>query len=150
MVTKLNIELAKALLEEAKLDLESAKTHIQYKRWHKAVFDAQQCVEKAMKAALACEGITYISDHDPSGFFAVDVVMRAPESWVESLREVLHETAWLMDQYSVARYARIRARRVVTPLKLYKKEDAEEAVRIAEKTLFTIEKFLKEVYFKNV
>ena len=150
MVTKLNIELAKALLEEAKLDLESAKTHIQYKRWHKAVFDAQQCAEKAMKAALACEGITYISDHDPSGFFAVDVVMRAPESWVESLREVLHETAWLMDQYSVARYARIRARRVVTPLKLYKKEDAEEAVRIAEKTLFTIEKFLKEVYFKNV
>jgi len=50
--------------------------------------------------------------------------MRAPESWVEPLREILHETAWLMDQYSMARYARIRARRAVTLLKLYKKKDA--------------------------
>ena len=64
--------------------------------------------------------------------------MRAPESWVESLREILHETAWLMDQYSMARYARIRARRAVTLLKLYKKKDAEEAVRIAEKTLLQL------------
>jgi len=149
MVSKLNFELAKALLEEAQLDIESAKSHFQFERWHKAVFDAQQCVEKSMKAALACEGITYIAEHDPSGFFAVDVVMKANEQWAKELTDVIHEVAWLMDQYSSARYAKIRARRVVSPLTFYKQEDAEEAIKIAEKSHSVINNFIQATYFKK-
>jgi len=36
-----------------------------------------------------CEGITQIAEHDPSAFFASDVLVSAPEEWVSpnSLRK---------------------------------------------------------------
>lgn len=131
MVSELTKDLAKALLEEAGQDLASAREHQEARRWHKAVSEGQQCVEKAMKAALACEGLTHIVEHDPSSFFAVEVVMKAPQDWADRLRAVLRSTPWLMDQYTTARYARIAARRVVTPLRSYKEEDAEAAIETA-------------------
>ncbi|MHA1208497.1 MAG: HEPN domain-containing protein [Candidatus Freyarchaeota archaeon] len=149
MVSGITRELAKALLREAEIDLESAKTHQREKRYHKAVLEAQQTVEKAMKAALACEGITQIAEHDPSAFFASDVVMSAPEEWVTPLREVLHDVAWLMDQYYLTRYPKVRARRVITPMDLYSEKDAVEAVSAAEKTLKTITQFIKETYLRE-
>ncbi|MEM2135488.1 MAG: HEPN domain-containing protein [Candidatus Jordarchaeaceae archaeon] len=115
MVSGITRELAKALLREAEIDLESAKTHLREKRYHKAVLEAQQTAEKAMKAALACEGVTQIAEHDPSAFFAPDIIMTAPEGWVEPLREMLHDVAWLMDQYYLARYPKVKTRRVITP-----------------------------------
>ncbi|MEX2704810.1 MAG: HEPN domain-containing protein [Candidatus Freyrarchaeum guaymaensis] len=47
MVSGITRELAKALLREAEIDLESAKTHQKEKGYHKAVLEAQQTVEKA-------------------------------------------------------------------------------------------------------
>jgi HEPN domain-containing protein len=149
MVSGITRELAKALLREAEIDLESAKNHIREKRYHKAVFDAQQAAEKAMKAALACEGITQIAEHDPSAFFASDIIVNAPEKWVNPLKEVLHDVAWLMDQYYFARYPKVRARRVVTPMDSYSERDAEEAVSTAGKTIKTISEFIKETYIKE-
>jgi HEPN domain-containing protein len=140
---------AKALLREAGIDLESAKTHLREKRYHKAVLEAQQTAEKAMKAALACEGVTQIAERDPSAFFASDIIVTAPEKWVKPLREMLQDLAWLMDQYHLARYPKVKAGRVVTPMDLYSEKDAEEAVDIAEKTLETVSEFLKETYLKE-
>nr|MDO8076099.1 hypothetical protein [Candidatus Freyarchaeota archaeon] len=40
MVSGITRELAKALLREAEIDLESAKTHQREKRYHKAVLEA--------------------------------------------------------------------------------------------------------------
>ena len=145
MVSELTKELAKALLEEAGGDLASAGEHRVARRWHKAVFEAQQCVEKAMNAALACEGLTHIADHDPSSFFAVEVVMKAPQEWAERLRSVLRSTPWLMAQYSAARYARITARRVVTPLRSYREEDAEAAVKAAKEAYDAIRGYVESV-----
>jgi len=145
MVSELTKELAKALLEEAAEDLASAGEHRTARRYHKAVFEAQQCVEKAMKAALACEGLTHIADHDPSGFFAVEVVMKASGEWAERLRAVLRSTPWLMAQYATARYARITARRVVTPLRSYRDEDAETALTTAKEAYDVIRGYVESV-----
>ncbi|MEM3526129.1 MAG: HEPN domain-containing protein [Candidatus Jordarchaeaceae archaeon] len=102
-----------------------------------------------MKAALACEGVTQLAEYDPSAFFASDIILSAPEKWVNSLREVLHDVAWLMDQYQFARYPKVRAKRVISPIDLYSEKDAEEAVQIAEKTLKIVSEFIKETYFKE-
>lgn len=149
MVSGITHELAKALLREAEIDLESAKTHLREKRYHKVVLDAQQTAEKAMKAALACEGVTQIAEHDPSAFFASDIIVIAPEKWVNPLREMLHDVAWLMDQYYLSRYPKVKARRVITPMDLYSERDAEEAVSTAEKTLKIVSEFIKETYIEK-
>lgn len=149
MVSGITREIAKALLREAEIDMESAKTHSREKRYHKAVLDAQQAAEKVMKAALACEGITQLAEHDPSAFFASDIIVNSPEKWVRPLRDVLHDVAWLLDQYQFARYPKVRARRVISPMDLYSENDAEEAVRTAEKTLKIVSEFIKETYLKE-
>jgi len=67
----------------------------------------------------------------------------------DPLREVLHDVAWLMDQYYLTRYPKVRARRVITPMDLYSEKDAVEAVSAAEKTLKTITQFIKETYLRE-
>ena len=102
-------DFAIKLIQEAESDLESARTQLKESRFHKTVFEAQQCVEKMMKDALALEGLTQVYDHDPSGLFASEIITRAENSFLEELREVIRDTDWLMDQYPYVRYARLRS-----------------------------------------
>jgi len=146
LTSKLLGEFAIKLIEEAESDLASAKTQIKESRFHKSVFESQQCVEKMMKAALALEGLTQVYDHDPSGLFASEIMTRADDDFLEELREIIRESDWLMDQYPFVRYARLRSQRVISPLDRYELTDAEEAVKIAEKAVSTIKNFLIQQY----
>ncbi|MBS7250098.1 MAG: hypothetical protein KIH08_05825 [Candidatus Freyarchaeota archaeon] len=54
----------------------------------------------------------------------------------------LHDVAWLMDQYYLARYLKVKARGVITPMELYSEKDVEEELSGAEKTLKTVSEFI--------
>lgn len=146
MTSDLLKEFAIKLIQEAESDLESAKTQLRESRFHKSVFEAQQCVEKMMKAALALEGLTQVYDHDPRGLFASEIITRADNEHLEELRVMIRETDWLMDQYSFVRYPILRSQRVISPLDRYGEKEAEDAVTIAEKTVSNLKKFLTEQY----
>ncbi|MFX1296605.1 MAG: HEPN domain-containing protein [Promethearchaeota archaeon] len=108
------------------------------------VFEAQQCVEKMMKAALAKEGLIQVYDHDPSGLFASEIMTRADNTFLDKLRDIIREIDWLMDQYSYVRYARLRSQRIISPSDRYEKIHAVDAIVIAEKALNIIKEFIKE------
>ena len=146
LTSKLLGDFAVKLIEEAESDLASARTQLKESRFHKSVFEAQQCVEKMMKAALALEGLTQVYDHDPSGLFASEIMTRADNDFLEELREVIRESDWLMDQYPFVRYARLRSQRVISPLDRYEQTDAEDAVKIAEKAARIIKNFIQTQY----
>nr|MDO8082974.1 HEPN domain-containing protein [Candidatus Freyarchaeota archaeon] len=145
MTSDLTIKLAYELIEEAKIDLQAAKELLKQKFFHKVVFEAQQCVEKIMKAALAYEGLAQIFEHDVAALFASEVISRAPQEWVEELRNIFRETSWLMEQYTATRYPIIRARTVVSPRKSYKENEAKDAIQHAETALNLIEKYIKQM-----
>lgn len=149
MTSDLTIKLAYELIEEAKIDLQAARELLKQKFFHKVVFESQQCVEKAMKASLACEGLTQVFEHDVAALFAAEVITHAPQSWVEELRNVFRETSWLMEQYTATRYPAIRARTVVSPRKSYKEDEAKDAIKNAESALNTIEKYIQQVASKR-
>jgi len=146
MTSELALRMAKELLEEAKVDVEAARSHLKEKRYHKAVFEAQQCVEKLMKAALSCEGLTQIYEHDVSGLFASEVISRAEAPEAEELREVFRRTIWLFEHYTLARYPIIRGKRIRTPRREYKEGDASQALQDAEYALGLIEPYLRKKY----
>ena len=146
MTSELTLQMARELIEEAKVDLESARSHVREKRYHKAVFEAQQCVEKLMKAALSCEGLTQIYARDVSGLFASEVISRAEPTEAEDLREVFRRTLWLFEHYTLSRYPIIRGKRIRTPRKEYKENDALQALGEAEYTLDVIEPYLRKKY----
>jgi HEPN domain-containing protein len=149
MTSDLTLKLAYELIEEAKVDLQAARELLKQKFFHKVVFESQQCVEKAMKATLACEGLTQVYEHDLGALFAAEVITHAPQDWVEELRNVFRETSWLMEQYTASRYPAIRARTVVSPRKSYKEDDAKDAIKTAEFALNTIEKYIQQVLSKR-
>ncbi|MBS7249288.1 MAG: HEPN domain-containing protein [Candidatus Freyarchaeota archaeon] len=149
MTSDLAIKLAYELIEEAKVDLQAARELLKQKFFHKAVFESQQCVEKAMKATLACEGLTQVYEHDVGALFAAEVITHAPQDWVEELRNVFRETAWLMEQYTATRYPAIKARTVVSPRKSYREDEAKDAIKTAESALNAIEKYIQQVVGKR-
>jgi len=146
LTSELLKDFAIKLVKEAESDLKSAEMQLRESRFHKAVFDSQQCVEKIMKSALALEGLTQIYDHDPTSLFISEIITRVNNDTINELREMIKETDWLMEQYSFTRYVRLRSRRVISPLEFYKKRDAEQAIQIAKNAMTTIKKLLKKFY----
>jgi len=139
-------EFAIKLIQEAECDIESAINQLQNSRYHKSIFEAQQSSEKMMKACLALEGLTQVYDHDPRSLFASEVMIRADDKFLDSLRAIIRETDWLMAQYPYVRYARLRSHQVLSPLDRYEKKHAEKAIKIAEDAFKTIKEFVMEQY----
>ncbi|MHA1650401.1 MAG: HEPN domain-containing protein [Candidatus Helarchaeota archaeon] len=61
MTSGLLKDFAIKLIQEAESDLDSAKSQLKESRFHKCVYESQQCVEKLMKAALALEGLIHLT-----------------------------------------------------------------------------------------
>ncbi|MHA1232897.1 MAG: HEPN domain-containing protein [Candidatus Helarchaeota archaeon] len=139
-------DFAIKLIKEAESDLESAEMQLKDSRYHKAVFESQQCVKKMMKAAIALEGLTQIYHRDPTSLFVAEIMTRVNNNILKDLRIMIREIDWLMEQYSHVRYPIIRSRRVISPIDLYKKDDAVEAINIAKNVVSITKKLLKEYY----
>jgi len=139
-------ELAESQLEEATISLQAAEDDLKAGRYSRAVFNSQQCIELAMKAALTMHGIIQLLEHDVMPYFASEVVTRVSNKWVEAFREMVRETSWLFEHYTLSRYPMVRGRRIWRPSREYTRQQAEEAINSAKKALEIITKYLKEEF----
>jgi len=139
-------ELAESQLDEANISLQAAADDLRAGRYSRAVFNSQQCLELAMKAALTMHGIIQLLEHDVMPYFASEVVTRASNEWVEPFREIIRETSWLFEHYTLSRYPTVRGRRIWRPSREYTRQQAEEAIDSAKKAFQTITRYLKEKF----
>ena len=99
-----------------------------------------------MKAALTMHGIIQLLAHDVMPYFASEVVTSVSNKWVKSFREIIRETSWLFEHYTLSRYPMVRGRRIWRPSREYTRQQAEEAINAAKKALEIITKYLKEEF----
>jgi len=133
-------------LEEAAISIQAAEDDLKAERYSRAVFNSQQCVELAMKAALTMHGIIQLLAHDVMPYFASEVVTSVSNKWVKSFREIIREASWLFEHYTLSRYPMVRGRRIWCPSREYTRQQAEEAINAAKKALEVITKYLKEEF----
>ena len=139
-------ELAESQLEEATISIQAAEDDLKAGRYSRAVFDSQQCIELAMKASLTMHGVIQLLEHDVMPYFASEVITRVSNKWVEAFREIVRETSWLFEHYTLSRYPMVRGRRIWRPSREYTRQQAEEAINSAKKALEIITKYLKEEF----
>lgn len=111
-------------LEEAVDDLEAARVLLQAGRWSKVCFLSHQAVEKALKALCIRRLGVYLRTHSVARLVEeVSRAVRLPEDLVEKVRR--------LDRYYIpTRYP--NAWPALPPYRHYSREDAEEALRVAE------------------
>lgn len=143
---KYDLEIIKSLWIEARDDLASAGDLMRTMRYSKVMYHCEQCMEKLMKIALACEGYEDVKSHEIVGLFGRYVVLKAPEEWQEKLEDISKPIRKIERQYPRFRYPFRTGGRVWIPSKEYKKEDAGNALETAKKTIDIIPEFVRDVY----
>jgi len=97
-----------------------------------AVFHSQQCVEKIVKAALEMEEV-FSRDHDVSDLFSIFILKKESEKNLkEKLYAVLEVIEWFRGKWSVTRYPVIINGEVKSPVDIFGKNEANEAVTKAQ------------------
>lgn len=139
---KNRVNLAELYFRKAHADLESAKQLLASGHFANAVFLAQQCGEKAAKAALALKNME-IREHVVSGYLASEIIAFAPESWEEKLRDVVRMLVALEEHSIKPRYPFVTAAKIWDPEKGYDRPAAETAVQKAESILMLLQEYSK-------
>lgn len=127
-------DFAVAFMKEAKEDIETAKELIESKRYSKAVFFSQQCVEKSVKALLEMEKI-FVAEHDLSVSFGEFVYKNKEYKEFKKEIELIKENMNYFDgEWSKTRYPKEKNGKVIIPSEIYTYEAASEAIEKANKT----------------
>ena len=122
-------------LKQAKHDLETAKLTAQSEAYDWACFLCQQAAEKALKAYLYLRGHRAVMGHSILG------LLKTCTSHNRSFNE-LSRIKRLDEVYISSRYP--DGLQEGTPLDFYAREDSEECIALAEKTISTVEKLAKK------
>lgn len=139
-------DFAIAYIKTAKHDMERAYDALEDESFNYAVFHAQQCVEKIVKATLEMEEV-FSRDHDVSDLFTIFILKKEDNPDIkESLYEVLEIMEWFKGKWSLTRYPRIIDGKVKTPLEIFGREEALEAISKAQFVFDIMSKYLKEKY----
>ena len=93
-------ELAESQLEEATISLQAAEDDLKAGRYSRAVFNSQQCIELAMKAALTMHGILQLLEHDVMPYFASEVVTRVSNKNMAPLKGIHTSTSRRGNKFS--------------------------------------------------
>lgn len=110
------------------------------------MYHSEQCTEKLMKIALACEGYEDIKSHEIVGLFGKYVVLNAPREWRERLEDISKSIRKIERQYPRFRYPFRTGERVWIPSKEYNREDATKALKTAKDMINIIPEFVKNIY----
>ncbi|MET1159355.1 MAG: HEPN domain-containing protein [Thermoprotei archaeon] len=132
-------EFARKYLEEAYKDLLRARRSFEENDYPDAVFHAQQCVEKSVKAMIEAKR-EYVYNHGPrlaSIFTRVFV-----DEWREEYEEIVDILGWFTEYYSRSRYPFLLRGRVITPSEYIDRDTAVEAISKAEKVYSIARKYL--------
>ena len=134
-------DFARKYFREAKKDLERARRALGEGDYPEAVFHAQQCVEKAVKAMIEVK-MEYVRNHGPA---LATVFARVFErEWRSEYGEVVDALGWFTEYYTRSRYPFMLKGRVTSPDEFIDARTAEEAVSRAERVLKVAEEYLTE------
>ncbi len=126
-------------LDEANWDLENAKILLKNRRYNTAVFHSQQASEKAVKSLL-------ISCNLNGWGHSISALLKKYNELINrSINSIEKEALYLDKQYIPTRYP--DALPGIAPHKAYNKEEAESAVKQAEKIINYVKKEIE--YFKE-
>ncbi len=134
-------EFARRFFREAVKDLERARRAFREGDYPEAVFHAQQCVEKAVKAMIEAKR-EYVYNHGPR---LASIFVRVFENeWSSEYEEILDTLGWFTEYYTRSRYPFLLRGRVVSPDEYIDEGTAREGIERALKVLRIVEKYLRE------
>lgn len=134
-------EFARRFFREAVKDLERARRAFREGDYPEAVFHAQQCVEKAVKAMIEAKR-EYVYNHGPR---LASIFVRVFENeWSSEYEEILDTLGWFTEYYTRSRYPFLLRGRVVSPDEYIDEDTAREGIERALKVLRIVEKYLRE------
>lgn len=136
------VKFAKKYFEEASKDLERAKRATNLGDYPQAVFYAQQCVEKSVKALLeARRRVVY--NHGPE--LVAHLLEAYRDEWSEELEQVVAALEYLSEYYTRARYPFLLRGEVISPGELIDASIASKGVELAEKALRIVGNVLRRL-----
>ncbi|MEM2213808.1 MAG: HEPN domain-containing protein [Candidatus Nezhaarchaeales archaeon] len=131
---------AEKYFNEAIKDFARAERAFNSSDYPQAVFYAQQCVEKAVKAMLeAKKRIVYNHGPELVGVF-IDVFER---EWVEGYGLIVEALEYLSEYYTRSRYPFLLRGEILSPEDIVSREIAERGLELAKKALGVVENYLR-------
>ncbi len=134
-------EFARKFFREAVKDIERARRAFQEGDYPEAVFHAQQCVEKAVKAMIEARR-EYVYNHGPR---LASVFVRVFEhEWRPEFEEIVDSLGWFSEYYTRSRYPFLFRGRVMSPDEFIDSDIAREALDRASRVIKIVESYLRE------
>lgn len=134
------MRFARKYFEEAVKDLERAKRALSFNDYPQAVFYAQQCVEKAVKAMLEVRK-RVVYNHGPELIAVFSEVFSS--EWREEYEIVVQALEFLQEYYTRARYPTLFRGEVYGPSDVVTEEIARRGIELAERVVEVVRDFLR-------
>lgn len=133
-------KFAKKYFEESTRDLNRAERAFQLNDYPQAVFYAQQCVEKAVKALLEIKRHV-VYNHGPEliGIF-IDVFK---DEWREDFNSIIEALEYLTEYYTRSRYPFLLKGEVLGPEDIVSKDIAERGIELARRAVEVAGNYLR-------
>lgn len=135
------IKIATAFFIEAQSDYNTVPILIENKQYNIAIYHAQQCVEKLLKACLAAEGKIGIYKHEIFYFFKEKLGSKFEKDDMIVLENNIPE---LEEEWADTRYPEWESENIWIPSEEYNIDDAKEMQDRMESSSKILTKFLKE------
>ncbi len=133
-------EFARKYFIEAKKDYERAMRAYREHDYPEAVFHAQQCVEKAVKALIESRR-EYVYNHGPALITLLTRVFS--NEWNDELEYIANALGWFTEYYTRTRYPFLLRGKVVSPGEYIDENTCKEALDKASRVLNIVEKYLR-------
>ncbi len=133
-------EFARKYLEIARRDLELSIDAFSKGDYPEAVFHAQQCVEKAVKAMIEAKK-KYVYNHGPA---LIPVFEEAFSSeWRSEYDTVVEALDYLRDYYTSTQYPKLVGDKVLAPWDIVDRDIASKAIDYAKRVLEVATRYLR-------
>lgn len=134
-------QIAAAFFTESRSDYKAVQILIENKQYNLAIYHAQQCIEKLLKACLAVEGKIGVYKHEIFYFFKDAIGDKFDENEMKLLMDNVPD---IEEEWSATRYPGWDSNGIWIPSEEYNFEDAGEIEKKMEIAANILKKFLKE------
>jgi len=136
-----NATWAAKWMTDAERDLAAAETLFASCLYDRCVTHCQQVAEKSVKAVLACLGRLERS-HYVASLLRGEMEGQSMPGWDPRLTQLVDDAERLEPAAIWSRYPRLKGGRIVLPAERYEEQEAEEALRLAQRPLTTAHGFI--------
>lgn len=132
-------KFARKYFEEAARDLMRAERALEIEDYPQAIFYAQQCAEKAVKAMLEAKKRA-VYNHGPE---LISIFLEVFErDWDDSFNAVIEALEYLSEYYTRARYPFLLRGEVIGPEDIIDEGTALKGIELASKSLEVVKNYL--------